>query len=150
MVSYHPEWDDVEDGYRRGSTGIFVSPAIVRSGSHGSAHRSGDISTEDANAYSVELRTRMETASETWDPIANFEDQRTAWEFAHLLSHFFEVKHEPSSAKSDLLTVDPNYPGDSKTLPDIVENMSAQEAFLTLLHPHPTPESMDDLLEENI
>ena len=62
MVSPHPEWDDIKDGYRRGSTGVFVSPAIIRSGSHGSAHRSGDIPAEDANAYSVGLRTRMGTA----------------------------------------------------------------------------------------
>lgn len=148
MVSHHPEWDDVEDGYRQGDTGIFVSPAIVQSGPHGSSHRSGGVPPEEANAYSVEVRTSMETAGETWDPVAHFTNPRTAWEFANLLTHFFEAKHDARSAKTGLLTDEPHYSGESKTLPDIVEDLNAQEAFLVLLHPGVVPEPMRDLLED--
>lgn len=91
----------------------------------------------------------METVSESWDPVASFTNARTAWEFANLLTHFFEAKFDADVAKSDLLSVDPHYTGERKTLPDIVENLNAQEAFLTLLHPDIVPESMEEILDDS-
>ena len=88
MVSPHPKWADVEDGYRLGSIGVFVSPSIVDSAASASSFKTGGIPEEQANAYSVSIRTSMGTVSETWDPVANFVDPRIAWEFANLVTHY--------------------------------------------------------------
>ena len=150
MVSHHPEWKDVEDGYTLEDAGVFVSPAIVQSGPHSTSHRSGGIPEDEANAYAVEVRTRMGTASETWDPVANFTNPRTAWEFANLLTHFFEAKFDADFAKNDLLSADHQYTGESKSLPDIVTDLTAQKAFLTLLHPDVVPEPMEDIIDDDL
>lgn len=148
MVAPHPDWSDTEDGYRNDNVGIFVEPASLQTSPGTTYHRSGGITDEEANAYAVELRSGMETASHTWDVIAHFTDARTAWEFANLLTHYFDTRPDARSAKTELLGDDPTYPGDSKDLPQPVEDYDAFEAFLTLLHPGVVPEPMRELFDE--
>lgn len=148
MASPHPDWDDTDDGYRRDDVGIFVEPAVVDSGPGTSFTRSGGISPNDANAYAVEIRTGMETAGHTWDVVANFSEARAAWEFANILTHYFEARVDELSAKSNLLTDDPDYPGDSMELPTVVEDYNAEQAFLAMLHPGAVPEPMRDLFDD--
>lgn len=145
MVSFHQEWDDVEDGFEKDSTGVYVKPAIVSGGEHSRHHRSGDIPPEEANCYSVSLRTRMRTSAETWDPVACFADARDAWEFAHLLTHFFSGRHDPWAQKSDLLHDNTLViPDDAKQVPDIVEELSAEKVLERMLHPHPVPDRVKE------
>lgn len=129
--------------------GVFVTPVMVQSRRGGSVHRSGRIESEEANAYSVEIRTSMGTAAESWDPVVNFTDPRTAWEFAHLLTHFFEARHDSRPVKADLLTDGPYHAENSESLSNIVEDLDAQEAFLTLLHPSVVPGSMENIFDDD-
>lgn len=147
MVSPHPDWDELDNGYRREATGIFVEPAVVRSGGGATMTSAGGIDSDDANAYSVDIRLGLETAWETWDTTTHFSDPRTAWELAHLLTHFFEASSAPEAAKSDLLHQDEVYGGEPKSLPTVVEDMDAEEAFRTLLYPSIMPEAMEELLD---
>lgn len=148
MVAPHPAWSDTDDGYRRGDVGVYVQPALLETSPGSSFHRSGGVSETDANAYSVEVRTGLETAGETWDVIAHFADARTAWEFTNLLTYYFEAEVDARFAKSNLLHSDPDYPGDEQELPDLVKDLGAGEALQRLLHPRPLPNAVENALEQ--
>lgn len=147
MVSPHSNWEDEENGYRSAGVGIFVEPTAVEAGREGSYRASGGVSPDDANAYSVDLRTGMGTEKRTWDPIATFDDPRTAWEFAHLLTHYFEACSSARAARDDLLGDDPGYSGDAEALPEPVAGMDAEAAFRRFVHPYSIPGRLRERLE---
>ncbi|MDG5777792.1 hypothetical protein QA599_15160 [Haloarculaceae archaeon H-GB1-1] len=121
MVSHHPGWNDVEDGYRRRTTGVFVGPATCR----------------DSTAHSVTVRTNVGEPEETVDEVARFADLRDAWTFANLLTHFFEARTVPTFARHDLIA-------DRGPLapPTVIADRAPTEAFLALLSPAPVPVSV--------
>lgn len=95
MVSPHGDWEDVENGYVREDRGVFVEPAVVLFGD-GLRTYSRGVAESDANCYSVEVRTGIESESESWHPAAQFAELLTAWEFANLLTHYLSAVESAS------------------------------------------------------
>jgi hypothetical protein len=133
MVSHHPDWSDVENGYRRHRTGVFVVP--------GDDSALDDAPLSEATAYAVVVRTCLSEPEETRDEIARFADLRVAWEFANLLTHFFHARPVPTFARHDLLAE-----SGALSPPTVVTERSAVDTFLSLLSPSPVPDSMTSLV----
>ncbi|WP_265107879.1 hypothetical protein [Halosolutus halophilus] len=101
MVSPHDSWKDVEDGYRRGRVGVFVEPISVQ-GRDGPTPPETDTDEPAATAYAVTMRRPMDSVFETETTLVSFEDVRTAWEYANLVTHYVAESADPNFAESQL------------------------------------------------
>jgi len=141
MPSPSSEWDEINDGYRCGTTGVFVREVLVSGGGE-----------PEREALDVNVRRNMETASHTYDTIATFTDRRTAWEFANLLTHYFDQHpNDPMTSIDGLISNLPRYgyevPDDAPELPFVIEDMDAKEALRIKLEPGWIPDSVSELFE---
>ena len=141
MASPSDEWEELDDGYKHGSTGVFVREAMVSRGAE-----------PPREVFEINLRRNMETASHTHDTIATFAEVRTAWEFANLLTHYFDRHPEsPMTAVNYLTNNLPRYghevPDDAPKLPFVVEDIDAKEALRVTLEPGWIPEPVLELIE---
>lgn len=131
MVSSHPNWEDTEDGYKNGSVGVFVHPSFVRSGD-GFHSASVGVPESDANAYSVSFRSGLGTGYGTHKSLVDFEDPRTAWEYANLVTHYIENAGGHEFAISELQGQ--SDPTENNWTPDgIVTDLDAEETMRKML-----------------
>lgn len=145
MASPHPEWDDCEGGLRNEEAQIVVSPVDARFSDYGTVVRSA--SAGNGNAYSVGVYVGS-PAHRTRNDIAVFQNARLAWEFAHLLTHYFTHRIDPETAKNDLIRSKRETSTDDLRIPNhAVEELSASEVFEKLLSSDSTPDAMSDMLE---
>ena len=125
MTSPARDWDDVEDGYKKGQNGIYVNPLFRQSGDGMVMERV--VEEDDANAWGVAVRDGLGTAAETHNVLTRFRDVQTAWEFAHLLTHFVNQMGSGRVARSELMESAYNNVGG---LPQFVEaGESAEDVF---------------------
>ncbi|ELZ21635.1 MULTISPECIES: hypothetical protein [Natrinema] len=131
MVSPHPNWVDAEDGYKNGSIGVFVHPAFIRAGD-GVYSSSVGVPESDANAYSVSFRSGLGTGYGSHKSLVDFEDPRTAWEYANLATHFFEEAPTTEFAVSRLQGIS-DLMEDNWTPDGVVSDMGAEEVMRKML-----------------
>ena len=82
---------------------------------------------DDANAWGVAVRDGLGTAAESHNVLTRFRDAQTAWEFAHLLTHFVDQMGSGRVARSELMESAYNNVGG---LPQFVEaDESAEDVF---------------------
>lgn len=144
MVRPHTDWTDIEDGYRRNDVIIAVNPAHATTGETGGALRSG-VPEANANCYSVDLLTAVDTPSESYEDLVQFEDPTAAWEFANLLTHYFAADGVDVMGRKRVFTgADPDA-GDHPQGP--VTNTPAVRVFTAILGYYPIPDEMADLIE---
>lgn len=131
MVSAHESWEDIEDGYKNGNHGVFVEPAFIESGGGVRTARVG-VADTDANAYTVSFHSGLESGSGTQKSIVDFEDPRTAWEYANLTTHFLEDAPDPEVAVPRLQGI--SDPTEDNWTPDgIVTDLDAETVMRKLL-----------------
>lgn len=144
MASPHPEWDDCKGGLRNQDTQIVVSPVDAWFNDHGTVVRSAN--DGEGNAYSVKVYSGP-PGNEPHDDIVVFRDARPAWEFAHLLTHYFAHTADPETATSDLIHSERETSTDDQWGPNkAVEDLAASDVLEKLLSPEPTPDAMNDVL----
>lgn len=144
MVSPHPEWDDYEGGLSNDETQIVVSPVEARFSDRNTVVRSA--SEGDENAYSVGVDIGS-PGHETQEDIVVFRDARPAWEFAHLLTHYFAQTTDPETAKSDLIHSERGTSADDQWTPNrAIEKLGAAEVLEKLLSPYSTPDAISNVL----
>lgn len=145
MVSPDPEWKDCEGGLYNAEAQIVVRPVDARFSDHGTVVRS--VSEEEGNAYSVAVDTGQPD-HETHDDIVVFRDARPAWEFAHLLTHYFTHTTDPETAKDALIHSERGPSTDDQWVPNhVVEDIDAEDVLEKLLSPNPMPDGMDEILD---
>jgi len=126
MTSPASDWDDVEDGYEKAKSGIYVGPRFHQSGDGMMAERVVE-EPDDANAWGVAVIDNLGTAAETHDVLTRFREAQPAWEFAHLLTHFVNQMGGVRVARSELMGSGYDGTGD---LPEFVEaGESAEDVF---------------------
>lgn len=152
MVSPHSEWDDHEQGFTNEIGGEFTSEEVhitvrpVRAQFHDGSALVQSVERGDENGYSIVVEIGTPGYG-SHDDIITFGDERTAWEFVHLLTHYFVNKTDPTVALDDLIRSGRGMTPDEQWVPDrVIEDLSAAEAFKKLLSPYPTPEGMADVL----
>lgn len=124
MVSPSESWEEVENGYRKGETGIFVEQTFVQGGE---VLRKSEC--QNSNSSTVSIRRKMETAYHTWNTLVSFSEARTAWEYANLVTHYIEeTSGSPRQAEAELMG-ESGYEQETWTPPPIVEEMSALEVM---------------------
>lgn len=151
MVSPHPKWSDIDDGYANESDTIriLVHPARTSYGPGGDPFSITVVAPEQANSYSVDLMTGPGTVNADWEPIVQFSEARDAWEFANLLTHFIiEINHPRESLDRYLPFRDSSYPGEVWEPTEIIEELSPGTVLKKLYHPMPFPEDTAELIEE--
>ena len=137
MVSPHPAWEDGERGYVRGETELVVYP--LRTERDGAAFFERVVREwEEADALGVRVVYRRRTAGEGTRVLARFTELRTAWEFANLLTHFFEGR-DGVRATADLR------PERSDAVPRVVSDLTAGEVLGRLLRPRSLPDELREL-----
>lgn len=139
MVSPHRDWDDVEAGYVLEDCGVFVEPAVVRFGDGLSTHLTG-VADAEAEVYSVSVRTGLESAAESWLPMAHFVALRPAWEFTHLLTHYVAAASSPAAAATALRRR-------VEAVPNVVEEETAMELFRLVCDSANAPAGKDALVD---
>lgn len=153
MVSPHPEWEDRDNGLSKEKdpddpfseeVHITVLPVVAKYSNHGAAIQSVKRGSE--NAYSIIVETGTPGYG-THDDIIQFRGERSAWEFTHLLTHYFTHTTDPGMAKADLLHTDPMMPTDQWHPNRVIEDLDATEAFKKLLSPSPTPDGLSDVMK---
>lgn len=151
MVSPHSEWDNHEQRFTNEIGGEFTSEEVhitarpVRAQFNGGSALVQSVARGDENGYSIVVEIGT-SGDGSHDDIITFGDERTAWEFVHLLPHYFVHQTDPTVALGDLIH---SARGDSRRqwVPHrIIEDLSAAEAFEQLLSPYPAPEDMADVL----
>lgn len=154
MVSPHPGWEDRHDGFTPASKPreagdsepirIAVKPVVAEFNEHTAMVWGVERGSE--NAYSVVV-FRGHSEQKHHDEIITFGTERSAWEFAHLLTHYFASIGDPAIALADLLSGGRRRPANDQWLPHrVVDDLSATEAFEKLLSPSPPPDAMSDVL----
>lgn len=153
MVSPHSEWDDHERGFTTEIGDEFTSAEVhltvrpVRAQFTDGSALVQSVARGDENGYSivVDIGTLGDGSP---DDIITFGDERTAWAFVHLLTHYFVTNTDPTVALGDLIHSGQGVTPDEQWVPHrIIEDLSAAEAFEKLLSPYPAPEGMADVLE---
>jgi len=124
MVSPADGWEDVEGGYEKSRTGVYVEPVATDSG--GGMLFVETVSAEKADSYEISIVEEMRTASERHRTLVRVKEARKAWELAHILTKYIDYTGDPMIARSNLME-DPQT--DKKGgFPDMSE-MGAEEAF---------------------
>jgi len=100
MVSPADGWEDVEDGYEQGHVGVYVEPIYLKMDERASFERSAP--EEHANAYAVSIIEDLGTSAEKHRVMTRFEDQRPAWELAHILTRYIDYSRGPMVARGNL------------------------------------------------
>ncbi|RRJ32361.1 hypothetical protein [Halocatena pleomorpha] len=142
MVSPHPEWDDCTGGLLDQDTKIGVSPVNAWFDEYSTVVRPADAG--EGNAYSV--RVYHGPDRETHNDVVVFRDARPAWEFAHLLTHYFAHTTDPKTATNHLIRSERGSTDDQWNQSQAVEDLGAEEVLEKLLSPNPIPEAMDGIL----
>ncbi|MFC7232819.1 hypothetical protein ACFQMM_18380 [Saliphagus sp. GCM10025308] len=143
MVSHHATWEDTEDGYKNGEIGVFVTPTHAVSKDRVDYARVRDTEA-DTTVYSVSFRTGIESGYERRKPLVDFEDPRTAWEYANLATHYIEHAHIAEFAVLELQGR--GTPTDQNWIPDgVVADMAAEAVMRKMLGRHES--QLDDALE---
>ncbi|UPM41675.1 hypothetical protein [Halocatena salina] len=143
MVAPHPEWDDCEGGLINQETKIVVSPVVAWFDEHSTVVRSAD--EGEGNAYSVKVY-HGPPDREIHDDIVVFRDARPAWEFAHLLTHYFTHTTEPETATNHLIRSKRGSTDDRWDPNHAVEDLGAEEVLEVLLAPNPLPNAINEIL----
>lgn len=142
MVSPHPAWEDTDRGYVRGETELVVYPLRVETAGEAFFERVVD-EWEEANALGVRVVYRRRTAAEGTRVLARFTALRTAWEFANLLTHFFEGR--------DGLRATAELRADGEGgIPRVVSDLTAGEVLARLARPRPLPDEIRDLIDADV
>lgn len=141
MVSPNDSWKDIEDGYESssGSVKIYVESEVVRK-NEGARQAETVQDPEDGNVWAV-----IVTYSTSHWIVTRFEEQRTAWEFANLLTHLFS-ELAPRAAKGVIM--DTGASGEGTTLPTVVEERRDAESVLRKAMAH-EDHHLDRVLEES-
>lgn len=101
MVPPHDSWDDVDEGYRRGSVGVVVEEeSIDHTDSPAGSKTVADGS--DETAYAVSVHRAIGTVSGSADTLVSFVDARVAWEYANLVTHYISESADATFAASEL------------------------------------------------
>ncbi|WP_290811800.1 hypothetical protein [Halovivax sp.] len=137
MVSPHPDWEDVADGYRSGENAIFVEPAVVADDGRVAVSSSVRLTPDTASAFVVGVWT----ASSAWEIVIAFDDARSAWEFANLLTHYFDGRGDLRAARRALLPDDEGF-GGPLDVPAILAETRPEDVLEALLAPTPVPEEV--------
>ncbi|WP_049929002.1 hypothetical protein [Halopiger goleimassiliensis] len=139
MVSPRDGWDDREEGYRRDDVGVFVEPTVVDGED---ARRVTEY--DAANAFTVSLCREMGTEAETRTPLVRFDEPRTAWEYAHLVTHYVSASFDPSFAESELTGTDGHDP-DRWRPEGVVSDLDAETVLRKTVDHH--VHKVEDVLE---
>jgi len=149
MVSPHSDWQDEENGYVNGSAAIFVKPVIQNRMSTAIPE-----DEEDANAHAVEIRTGYGSCPGRHDYAAVCEDPVVAWEYANLLTHYFSERldrvPDEMVVKNEIVTSREEGIDDSESLPFLIEEMTAEEAFVQQTDSFKRPAAVEELLDDDI
>lgn len=139
MVSPHENWEEDGDGYRNGRTGIYVREMNMMSWDDGEKF--------DGTVFEVVVYTDMGTVSEKPTGIADFIEPRPAWEFANILTHYFEhTQVGVLAARSYLEYGDDAY---DEWRPDSpIEGMSGEEVFKKMVMKHRADDRVWQLIDE--
>lgn len=131
MVSPHEDWTDPTVGYEYDGIRVNVLPSYIESWETGTYAKDG-VDRDNANAFSVHYD---EGAYGVERQLVAFSDERMAWEFANLFTHYSAYRHEsptspdPEFAYQELTRLDPHDPQSQWTPPAIVEDLSAREVL---------------------
>jgi hypothetical protein len=129
MVSPSDAWDDTDDGFQKGDTGLFVTPCYVANTDN--VQMAQTVPRGEENAYAVELVRGLGHAPQQHDVLVRFADEVSAWEFAHLFTHYIDEKMGADMAMMDI--DDPYGDSGAESLPEIIEDRSAEQALRMLL-----------------
>ncbi|WP_248911097.1 hypothetical protein [Halocatena marina] len=153
MVSPHSKWEDQEWGFTAEIGDDFTSEEVritvmpVRARFSGGSALVQSVERGSENGYSIVVEVGTPGYG-THDDIITFGDERLAWEFAHLLTHYLVHDGSPALAVGNLTHNDPTLTTEKQWVPNrLIEDLSAVETFEKLLSPTPLPVGMADVLE---
>ncbi|MFC4541878.1 hypothetical protein ACFO5R_08040 [Halosolutus amylolyticus] len=101
MVSPHESWEDVEEGYRTERVGVFVEPRSIGGGDGPTRSKIEPVESA-AIVYAVTMCRPLGSALESETTLVSFDDGRTAWEYANLVTHFVAESADANFAESQL------------------------------------------------